>query len=257
MPATRTEWWFQLVDLRSGKPLDIDDGQLLVLTAGAPTAPTVYATADGAAVTNAVRTPRTFTNGEARFWTNRSTTSVDLVVCITATGEAYFFEDVVPSDHKIWVDKSQAEYRLVAPFGASDNTEIDTGLDLGANCLIHDACIRVTTVDATETLDVGLLSSETGGDADGFLTVIPVDTLGYVEPAPTANNGANVDFLNSNNYGVLLASSITGSDAVATNGAYARLRFNTDGEPESLSYTGSAGSDTAAGYIQLSYTKLA
>jgi len=71
-------------------------------------------------------------------------TSVDLSL-MTAKGEAYFFEDVAYSCHRLDINPFQRDHLLVVPFGASDNTEVDTGLDLPANLLIKDALMKVTT----------------------------------------------------------------------------------------------------------------
>ena len=167
------EWTFQLWDAQRKISIDDDSAKLLVLTADAPTAPTIYSDGNGTSVSNAVRTPRSFTNGWVRFWTDPSTTSVDLVL-MTASHGAYFFQGVGYSCHRLDVNPFQRDHLLVLPFGVSDNSETDTGIDLPANMLVKDAFIRVTTVDATETLDVGLLSSESGGDADGFLLLCSV-----------------------------------------------------------------------------------
>ena len=134
------------------------------------------------------------------------------------------------------------------PFGASDNTETDTGIDLPANLLVKDAFIRVTTEDATETLDFGILASEGGGDADGFGMVLSVATAGYVNMWPVVTNGSNIDYhVHTSGYGALLKNGIAGADAVATVGGVQRRYHRTDGTAKSISYTGSAGSDTAAG----------
>ncbi len=60
-------------------------------------------------------------------------------------------------------------------------SEQDTGFDLPANALVLGAFVEVTVAEATgttKTIDVGLLSSESGGDADGFLDGVSVAALG-------------------------------------------------------------------------------
>ena len=251
------EWTFQLWDAQRKISIDDDSAKLLVLTADAPTAPTIYSDGNGTSVSNAVRTPRSFTNGWVRFWTDPSTTSVDLVL-MTASHGAYFFQGVGYSCHRLDVNPFQRDHLLVLPFGVSDNSETDTGIDLPANMLVKDAFIRVTTTDATETLDVGLLSSESGGDADGFLLLCSVATAGFVDPNPVVTGGTNIDYLvHTSGYGALLKQGIAGADAVATVGGFARRYHRTDGTAKSVTYTGSSGSDTAAGYIYLQYTRLA
>jgi hypothetical protein len=145
----------------------------------------------------------------------------------------------------------------VIPFGASDNIEVDSGVDLPANVLVEDCSIRVTAVDAGETLDVGTLSSESGGDSNGFLAAISVANLGYVHAGGAVNDGATSDFFDGVTYGVLLASFINGSDGAATSGGVVRKKYWSDANTaKSITYTGSAGSDTAAGYIVIEYTRL-
>jgi hypothetical protein len=250
------EWEFQLWDTQRKISIDDDAAQLLVLTADAPTAPTIYSDAVGTAVSNAVRTPRTFTNGRVRFWTAPSVTSVDLSL-ITSKGEAYFFEDVASSCHRLDVNPFQREHTLVVPFGVSDNTETDTGINLPTGLLVKDAFIKVVTTDASETLDVGILASESGGDADGFVLATSVATAGYVNPWPVVTGGTNIDYhVHTAGYGAFLKDGIAGADAVATVGGVQRRYYKTDGVATSISYTGSSGSDTAAGYIVLQLTRL-
>lgn len=63
--------------------------------------------------------------------------------------------------------------------------EKDTGIDFKAGDIIEAVWVNIRTLEATaatKTIDVGLLSSESGGDADGFLdgvsTATPADMRG-------------------------------------------------------------------------------
>ena len=256
MSASYREWYFQLWDTQGKISIDDDAAQLLVLTANAPTSPTIYSDDKGSSVSNPDRTPRTFVNGACRFWTNRDVTSVDLSL-LTAKGEAYFYEDVSYSRHRLDVDPFERDHMLVVPFGVSDNTETDTGIDLPANLLIKDAFIKVTTIDATETISAGILSSESGGDADGFVLGTSVATAGYVNQFGVVTGGANIDYVVvTAGKGDLLKQSIAGADAVATVGGVQPRYYVTDGTAKSITYTGSAGSDTAAGYLVFLFSRL-
>jgi len=137
------------------------------------------------------------------------------------------------------------------PFGASDNTETDTYIDLPTDVVVRDAWIDVTTADSTETLNVGLLSSESGGDADGFLSGVSVGTAKKVFGEVTVTSGSNEDYFSACTYGALLADFTAGSDTATDVGTYARKYHRCDGTAKSVTYTGSAGSDTAAGMIWL------
>ena len=82
---------------------------------------------------------------------------------------------------------------VATPTGA----EQDTGWDLPAKSLVLDVWIDVTTAEATgttKTLDVGLLSSESGGDADGFLDGVSVAATG-VKKGTLLNTGQTLGAL--------------------------------------------------------------
>lgn len=256
------EWQFQLVDasknINTMPTVDDDSGKLIVLTEDTPDSPSVYTDANGTALTETAGIAvLTFSNGRVRFWTASTVTALD--VCgITADGRTFALNSVAPDQHMIPVNPLQSRQLVVVPFGASDNTETDTGLDLPSNCIINplDVKLRVTTIDATETVDFGILSSEANGDANGFITLASVGTSGFVELLPQITGGTNIDYVSTRYVGDLLATSITGADAVATVGGFTYKNYRTDGTAKSITYTGSTGSDTAAGYMYLSYQKL-
>lgn len=71
--------------------------------------------------------------------------------------------------------------RLTAP---ADGSENDTGIDVPDDAQITNVLLNVITAEATggtKTVDVGLLSSESGGDADGFLNGVDVSSTGLVQ----------------------------------------------------------------------------
>lgn len=257
-----TEWRFHLVDssknIGLAPGIDDDSGKLMVLTEDTPDSPAVYSDMNGTAITETAGIAvLTFSNGQVRFWTANTVTAVD--ICgITADGRTFALNSVTPSQQMIPINPIHSRQLLVVPFGASDNTETDTGLDLPSNCIINplDVRFRVTTIDATETLDVGLLSSEANGDADGFITLASVGTSGFVELLPQITNGTNIDYVGTKYIGALLATSIAGADAVATCGGFTFKNYRTDGTAKSITYTGSTGSDTAAGYVYISFARL-
>lgn len=255
------KWSFQLVDVaRSSDQMPINDntGKVMILTEDTPDSPTVYTDENGTALTETGGIAvMTFTGGRVTFFTAASVTALDLTG-ITADGQGFSLNSVSSSTGRILIDTSQANQLVAIPFGPNDNSEQDTGLDLPANCLLtaNDVKLRVTTTDATETIDVGILSSESGGDANGIIAAASVATGGFVELLPQITNGSNIDYVSTNYIGALLATSITGADAVATVGGFTPKVYRTDGTAKSITYTGSAGSDTAAGYIYLSWRKL-
>lgn len=256
------KWSFQLVDVSQSSAqtyINDDTGKLMVLTEDTPDSPTIYTDENGTSLTetNGIGV-LTFTDGRATFYTASTVTAVDLTG-ITADGRAIGMNSVGSSVGRILINPMQPGQTVGIPFGASDNSEKDTGLDLPSNCLItaFDVSLRVTTTDATETIDVGLLSSESGGDANGFITAASVANSGFVELLPQITGGTNIDYVGTRYVGDLLATSIAGADAVATVGGFTSKRYRTDGTAKSITYTGSAGSDTAAGYVYLSWRRLA
>lgn len=78
-------------------------------------------------------------------------------------------------------------YALVArKFKISSLTtgEKDTGFDFPAGAIILDVIVDIDTPESTattKTIDVGLLSSESGGDTDGFLDGVSTATAGSIQ----------------------------------------------------------------------------
>ena len=113
--------------------------------------------------------------------------------------------------------------------------EVDTGWDLPETSVVLDCFINVTTLatGTTKTLDVGTLSTESDGDADGFLDGANLLLEGLV----TAINTAGAITL-----GELL------SDAPSTTAAVGRSKVNYSthtGTARSVSVT-SGSTDVAA-----------
>lgn len=97
-----------------------------------------------------------------------------------------------------------------AQIGAGTNAEVDTLFDLPEKAIVHEVLIEVTTAEVTgttKTLDVGLLASETGGDADGFADGVSVASTGIKRPGATVTTGA----LAANTRGLLLADYTVGA----------------------------------------------
>lgn len=80
----------------------------------------------------------------------------------------------------------QAVYAYEVPVSfPADGNETDTTYDLPADGVVLDCYLIVDTAEVTGTtklLDVGLLSSESGGDADGFLDGVSCAATGIVYP---------------------------------------------------------------------------
>ena len=169
-----------------------------------------------------------------------------------------YIGDVVIKTQIGKVDTREVGLVKVKRLSFTHNTsETDTGWDLPDSAIVLDAFVEVTTADSGITLNVGLLSSETGGDADGFIKGISVASTGLVAPGVTVTSGSNEDYFSACTYGAFLADFTAGSDAAGDVGTYARKLFASDSvTAKSVSYTCSAGADTAEGYIYIIYVEV-
>ncbi len=191
---------------------------------------------DGVALTN----PRALTQGGCEFYTLTTVERVDLFIQAPG-GQFIVVPDVDESIADIGVDVTNPNQVYVIPFAIADTTaaaETDTGFDLivGSEVMPTPA-VKVSTLDATETIDVGILSSESGGDADGFVNAVVLDTAVMVKATLLASAdtmGALLSVLDSAN---------AGDDAPEPHVVA--------GDAVSISYTLTAGTDTAEGYIIL------
>lgn len=137
--------------------------------------------------------------------------------------------------------------RLTAP---ADGSETDTGEDLPSRCLVHDLWLDVTTAEATgttKTLDIGLLSSENNGDADGFVSGLSMAATGLIRPGVTETAGGTETFISAVTYGALLADFELGSNTAGDHGYIHRHPHIVDADAQSVSIT--AGSADWAEFV--------
>jgi hypothetical protein len=129
-------------------------------------------------------------------------------------------------------------------------TETDTGVNLPAKALVLDVSLDVQTAEATggtKTLDVGTLSSESGGDANGFLVGISAAGTGLIVPSLAA---AGVTL------GALLIETVTdsNSDTLSARKPYATTLHTA----KSITYTlGSNDWVEFVGNIVITYVEVA
>lgn len=222
MTALR-EFRIQLKDASTSKTIITAGGACHVATAGSPDKATLY-DKDGAALANPITPSRGFLN----FFTLASVASVDLY--IQAPGGQFIVEAgvIASGPNEILVNTYNKRQLYKIPFSIADSvaaTEKDTGFDLPAVAMVldrlHGAGIDVTAIDATETIDVGTLTGETGADPNGLNAAAVLDNLGLLAGTNGALHSSNAPYM---------------SDANAA---------------KSISYTLTTGSDTAKGYILL------
>ena len=161
---------------------------------------------------------------------------VDLIVVDTNGGFTAFVENFDRYSHRIVIDqRPNIQHHGMIWYSDMTTAEIDTGIDFLYDTNVSTMWAEVVNVVASGTVDVGVLSSGTNGDANGFLDGVLLTTAGHVLTTLTYS-GALMD---------------DGSD------------FDPDGHTilsaneQSLTYTTNSDTDTAeAGYIHWLMTRV-
>lgn len=229
----------QLRDHRTGELIQASGGKVYVAKAGDAQKETLY-DMSGASLAN----PVFMINGNFEFQVDADVNSVDLYI-MAPGGQFVVHKGVKPGGpNEINIDTGVLNQVAVIPFSIADTTattETDTGFDAPANSIfLPQPCVRVTTADAGITIEGGLLSSETSGDADGFIDAVSVAAAG-VAKATIANAG--------NTLGALFEVQDSANAGDLTHGVHVVTGANAT----SITYTLSAGADTAEGFLVLPY----
>lgn len=150
--------------------------------------------------------------------------------------------------------------KKIAITAAGDTSENDTSWDLPAKAVVLDVFVDVGTAEATastKTIDVGLLASESGGDADGFLNGISTAATGLVRGVPTLTTGSNEVYLASTTLGVLLEAFTAGSDLATDVGTvYDSPHLSDSVTSKSVSWTAGEAQTEFVGSIYIVYIEL-
>lgn len=183
MATARREYFLQLVNTRTKRPLNDDTGNFQVYNAGAATRPSIYDVAGTTLTQEVVGTSfisRTMTDGQLHFFTDMSVSQVDVSV-LSAGGRAYFLKTVTPSQHRIDVDPEKQEYILVAAWNdkASCTTVRPVGFRLRKGMLVKDVMIKVTAAFAGAAAASNRYSIGRSGAALGFLNNITCSAVGF------------------------------------------------------------------------------
>lgn len=153
--------------------------------------------------------------------------------------------------------KLKAKRIRISNLGAS---EVDTGWDLPAHSVVLRAYVDIRTEEATattKTIDVGLLSSESGGDADGILDGIVTSAAGCIHPAVTVTTGSNTKFFASTTYGILMSAFQAGSDVDQDEGLFViREHLSSAVTAKSISYTLGSAHTELVGSIVIVYLEM-
>lgn len=176
------EYRIQLKDAHTGETIITAGGVVHVSQDGLPDKQTLF-DKTGAALTN----PITPTNGFINFFVADTTTQVDLYG-FAPGGQWIERLSVKPGGpNEINVDTRQKRFRAKLPFSIVDctaATEKDTGIDIPANSSfldrLHGCGLLVTVLEASKTVSVGLLSSQSGGTATGLINASSTTNAGQV-----------------------------------------------------------------------------
>jgi hypothetical protein len=133
------------------------------------------------------------------------------------------------------------------------STETDSTWDLPAKALVMDVFVDVTTLQAGKTVNIGLKSGESGGDADGFAAALSLAAAGIVRPQAALDGGAA--YWAANSRGVLLSNYVAGTNADDRGLYQEKPHPSTAVTAKSLTYTTSTVV-TAVFDIYVLYTEL-
>lgn len=218
-----------IVSAGSHQTLSLTAGEVLTVVASAAGAGSVYRLADSvggqATLAGAISAAATQTFGPfgdtARFdivvatgyltYTMASSTPLTQVDETALTGTTATATELNASAD-LSVNGAVIKTKVIAITSTPTGSEQDTGWDLPAKGVLLDVFIDVTTAEATggtKTIDVGLLSSESGGDADGFIAALSVSATGVKR----GQAGVTTGVLSSNTRGALLADYTAGTNA--------------------------------------------
>jgi hypothetical protein len=239
MSGTRNNIYeIQLQDEASGMTIATAGGAVLVITAGDTTKLPLLNPDTGAVLAN----PVVPTRGRIRFMVAGTIDVVDLYG-FAPGGQFFVRRGVTVGTQEINIDTGRLAQVAAIPFAAADYpaaVETDTGLDMPLHSLVLGTpSVRVTTAEGSRTIEVGLLSSETAGDADGFIDALSLATAGLVD---TATSGTPT-------VGALLVQNFATTPAVNVRDAHAITGTNA----RSITITPSASTASARGVILLPY----
>ena len=229
-------WRIQLKDSLTGQAIITSGGTVYVATAGG-SKKVALKTSAGATASN----PSAATRGLFEFYTLDTVQTVDLYG-MAPGGQFFVAKGIAPSGpNEIAIDTNQRYQAAVIPFDQTDFTaaaETDSGFDVpNGAMMLPNPMVRVTAIDATETIDAGTAAGESGVAA-GFMATVSIATLGLAK-ASLANGALTMGAL------LFVQDSANAGDE-APEGSVSQ-------GGKSIVYTTSAGSDTGIGFIVLPY----
>lgn len=241
MPTAYNIYEIQLQVDETGNPSAVAGGTVYVAIANGAAKATIYDSDTLLPIAN----PLVPVRGKIRFATLATVMAVDLFG-VDGAGRAFVRKGIKPgADTEIYLNEGPMQ-TLVIPFSRADvaaNTEIDTLFDLPVDAIVmsQGMAVDVLTAEGTRTINVGLLASETNGDADGFLAALSLATAGMTNWAVSGT--PTLGALLTQNFATTPAVNVPRQHTVV--GANAR----------SISFTLSASTASAAGFIYVPYVR--
>jgi hypothetical protein len=239
--GTRYIYQLQLQDFARGQPLASAGGAAIICQPGTARKATLFNADTGAALAN----PISMTRGNLRFATDIALATVD-IYGFAPDGGFFVMRGARPgADPEIPYSMDQVQHTAVIPLAAPDftaATEGTTGLQFPAGALLSPAAaLRVTVLEGSRTIEVGLLSSESGGDADGLLDAVSLAAVGTI--APAVSGTPTLGALLVQNFATTPAVNLPDTHAIGPAAA------------RTISATFSASSATAQAFAVLPYVK--
>lgn len=229
-----------------------------VLATGSDTAETLYAYGTWTIKTNPITTTIFASDGaKIAFACDPTDVTndryVDLIVTDTVGGYSALIKNFDKYTHSVVIDaRPNIVHHGVIWYTCSTTDETDTGIDFVADTFVHDVRSEVVTTGTGATINVGLLSTGTGGDADGFLAARSIATAGFTADTGVITAGSTDSYTAASTYGALLYKAITGTGNLtgSTQGGRSYLGHVVTGtNTGALTYTCSTTDNTGAGYI--------
>lgn len=225
---SRFNWNLQLVDHLTGAPIITAGGVVMVCKNGLPTKQAIT-DRDGVALSNALA----LTRGGMNFWATSLTNGLVDLYIMAPGGQFIVLKDVAPSGpNEIPVGSATVRQTAIIPFALADTAaavETASGFTLPSKSQVlnrlHGCGLRVITLEAAKTIDVGTkeVGGAGGGDANGLIAASSLAAAGLV----------------------------TGTDGALFT---ANAPYNSDAQLERIiTYTLSAGTTVAAGFINFPY----
>lgn len=241
-----------------------------VLQRNSDTAETLYVYRSDAltSLTNPVSTTNfassTYCNDKVTFRVDPGETNdiyVDVIVVDTSGGYTAFIEDFTDRVHTIVIDERPNVQHTGCIWYAipAVATETDSGIDFDYDTAIHKVYVHnVTGALAAAVLEVGLFSSETAGDVDGFIDEGVVGTVaGWIRPdKPTITAATTETYVSTASIvGALMGSSLAGS-AVAGDEGSSYMWDHIIESANAVSLVYSCNTTVPSGYIFYDFTRI-